>query len=468
MSYSLLFTTQAVLGITMVSFWRTYRIKSLLHPGMFFCGLWLFATTSCLVLSLFPETGSVVDEEMIDELNSFVLFTGLFFLVVKNWGKETILRNESVWHLENYAGVFKIISVAVLILGIVNFFIRGAGFNILEARLAMVEQSSALFYGEQDQSFLLTLVGGAVSFNAILCVMAGFELGRDSWKIHKIFLFLPLLAGFLGSLSVGGRMEAYRVITYYFLGYAIAGTSLKEKVHIKRLLLAGLLFFCIFSLFSFWIYRQRSMGRPEDSSWNRYAVLAPAVSIIDYFGSTYVGYQYRRNDFVTPEPDYGRKSFAGILFASVPFSALFLGRDASIGHLLELEQYTQKEMFLELTARNAPFYSSISPMYMLLYDDFGYFGTLAVCFLLVVLTHYIYLCWFRSPHRLLLSIYFLLVSFCFWSNSFFDPFTTSAMWKVLLTAIIGLEIARICLRRDPGTLPSKEPGQSLAGGGNDG
>lgn len=431
----------------MIAFWRTYGIKSLFHPGMFFCGLWLCATTSFFILSLFPDSECIVDVEMVNELHSFVLFTALFFLIVKNWGKGEILANRSIWRLDYFHALFRGAAIGTLVLAIIDFIARGANFNALEARLAMVDYDTAMFYGEQSQSFLMTLIGVGVSVNYILCVVAGFEWGRNSGKINGKFLMLPLITGLIESIAVGGRLGVFWVLCYYFFGVSISGNAKFSRVQLKRILGIGIVLFILFTIFSSWVYQQRALGRSKDSTWNQYPVLAPVVSVINYFGSTYVGYQYRRNDFVTAEPEMGKKSFGGLIFMSIPFSAHILGRESSLGAFLGLEQYTQKQMFLDLAAEHAPFFSSISPMYMLLYDDFGYLGTLVVCFGLVLLSHYIYLSWFRSPHERLISIYFPLISFCFWSSSFFDPFTSTASWKVLLLCILLLEIINIILPR---------------------
>ena len=447
MSYSLLFLTQLILVYTGFAIWRTYKWKAFCHPGMFFCALWLAASSSSFILSWFPSANLVVNGALIDELHTFVLFTAFSFLLLKGWGARTVRCGGPAWRVERYEKTYRLFAAIALVLAIVDFVQRGAHLNAQEAHVAMVARNLSRFYGVTSQTFLQTLTGGAVSINAILCVVAGFIWARGERKDSRVWLAVPLLVGILNSLAVGGRMAFFQVLLLYAFGFALAASCGIPRERLKRVVFAGILAFCLFAAYSGWVYRQRTEGCVAGHSWNPYPALAPAASMMDCLGSSYIGYQYRRGDFVTPEPDWGIKSFGGVWFATLPFGAYWCP-GGSVGDLLELEQYTWNKRVGELKAEHAPCFASISPMYLLLYDDFGYGGTLLVCFLLVALTQWIYVRWFAKPHVLIAAIYFPLMAFCFWSHSLTDPYTATAGWKVVLIAILMIELVQQ-LRKNP-------------------
>jgi hypothetical protein len=145
----------------------------------------------------------------------------------------------------------------------------------------------------------------------------------------------------------------------------------------------------------------------------------------------------------------GEKSFCGIIFWQFPFSGL-LGVNLSIGDILGMQRgYSMKMMFLQLQEDRNPFFSLVATMYMTLYDDFGYWGTVAVLLLMVALTQFFYYHWFCGNHYNFFSFYFLLLFFWMWSNSIFDPIFAAGYARGILYSMLLLEIIRYCIKQQP-------------------
>ncbi|PKP46271.1 MAG: hypothetical protein CVT94_15345, partial [Bacteroidetes bacterium HGW-Bacteroidetes-11] len=169
-------------------------------------------------------------------------------------------------------------------------------------------------------------------------------------------------------------------------------------------------------------------------------ILNQFSSIMEYYSAVYNGYQLRRYDFVTKELEYGEKTFAGILFFRIPFAGTLGLRNTSIGEIAGLEEYSMKKMFLELQSRNALHFSTVSSIYLLFYDDFGFWGTFLFLFFLVWITQIVYIKWFNSIHKSLFSIFFLFLFFVLWSNSIMDPVFATGFFRSTLFSIATLQV----------------------------
>lgn len=442
MSESLAFLTIIVLIFTAVSIWRTYRFKALLHPGLYFCILWTGGVTSYLFLSVIQNQINVYDGSHVNELNGYVLFTAFSFLIFKRLGKSKIINQPSIWSVHSFYPLYKYLVFIALFSAIAMFIIRAATFDFAATRDATVEFETALFYGERSQTLLFTILGIFLSSNIILGIYAGYKVGErlkarsTIQNLSSIVLFVPFLTQLVMMFTVGGRIDFINILRAYMFGISIVLANGVYKGMFKKVVIYLITLFVAFSVYSNFNYQQR-VGK---STLDLNPVANQFSSIMEYFSMVYTGYQLRRDDFVTKEIENGEKTFAGILFFRIPFAGTLGMKNSSVGEMLNIEEYSMKKMFLELQSQNARHFSTVSSIYLLFYDDFGYLGTFVFIFLMVGLTQFVYFRWFGSTHKSLFSIFYMLLFLMLWSNSIMDPVFATGFFRSTLFSIATLQV----------------------------
>lgn len=442
MSEVLAIVTVTILIFTAFSIWHTYRIKAFLHPGLYFCVIWIFGVASYLTLSLIQNQFNLYDADYVNELNGYVLYTSALFYIFRGLGRKIVLNNPSVWNIHSFYPLFKYAALASLLAAVSMFIIRGATFDFAGTRDATVELETALYYGEISQTFLFTLLGTFLSSNIILGIYAGFiivehYMKRKNMHVNIWALFIPLLTQIVIMLMVGGRIDFINIIRAYIFGGSISIANGVNKVFAKKIIVILGSAFLLFSTYSNINYQQRiSRSLVQDSN----PVLSQFSSIMEYYSSVYTGYQLRRYDFVTKELEYGQKTFAGVLFFRIPFAGTIGLKNTSVGEFFGLEEYSMKKMFLDLQSKNALHFSTVSSIYLLFYDDYGYWGTFLFLFILVWITQLVYVSWFNSPHDSFFSIYIIYLFFVLWSNSIMDPVFAGGFVKSSFLSMATLQV----------------------------
>lgn len=445
MSINLAYTTIFVLAYTAIALWRTYGLKSLLHPGLYFCVLWMIGVVSFLTLTVIMNDFNIYNAKHVDELNGYVLFTAVLFLVFKRIGKRRVNKSSSVWTIHSFYPLFKYIALIALISAISMFIIRGASLDFAKTRDSTVEFETALFYGERSQTLLFTILGIFLSSNLILGIFAGFMISerlknRLIRNVSFLILLIPILTQVMMMLTVGGRIDLINILRAYIFGLAISMANGVPKKVLKKIIISTVVFFVIFSAYSNFNYQQRLSRTSYSAILKESPILESFSSIIEYYTAVYNGYQLRRDDFVTRDLEYGEKTFAGILFFRIPFAGTLGLKKTSIGEYAGLEEYSMKKMFLELQSENAVKSSTVSSVYLLFYDDFGYEGTFVFLFFLVLITQLVFISWFKKPHKTFFSIYILFVFTMLWSNSIFDPVFAGGFIRSTFYSIATIQV----------------------------
>jgi oligosaccharide repeat unit polymerase len=442
MSEILAIVTTIILVFVAFELWRTYKIKVFLHPGLYFCVLWAFGVLSHLILSIIQNQSNLYNVDCVDELNGYVLYTSVLFYVFRTLGRKKVLSKPSVWKIYPFYPLFKYIAIASLIAAVSMFFIRGATLDFSATRDATVELETALYYGEVSQSILFTVLGVFISSNIILGVFAGFMIAecfgkRKNITVNLWLLILPLFTQIVMMLTVGGRIDFINILRAYIFGVSISIANGINKAFMKKVVIVLSSAFMLFSVYSNFNYQQRtSESLAQDSN----PVLNKFSSIMEYYSSVYTGYQLRRYDYVTNELEYGEKTFAGVLFFQIPLAGTIGLKNSSVGEFFGLEEYSMKKMFLDLQSQNALHFSTVSSIFLLFYDDYGYWGTFIFLFILVWVTQLVYVFWFNSVHKSFFSIYIMFLFFVLWSNSIMDPVFSTGFLRSCLLSIATLQL----------------------------
>jgi oligosaccharide repeat unit polymerase len=447
MSYLLAYITIIVLIVTLILIWKTYNLKALLHPGFYFCILWISCVSSFTILTLSIEQTNLYAPNHVNELNGFILFTSLCFLFLSRMGREAIKKNCSIWHVLDFQLIFGYFVIASFLSAIAFFIIRQPSLDFATTRELNVEIETAFFYGEESQTLPLTIIGIFLSTNIILGIYAGFIIGESyrknlKPKICKYLLIVPIFTQIVIMLTVGGRVDFIGIMRAYVFGLGISFSNGISRRVLKKFMIYGIIIIFIFSAYSNFNYEKR-VGNYKDQNklYSKNAILRQFSSIIEYFNSVYIGYQLRRDDFVTEKLEYGEKTFAGILFLRIPFASTLGLKKASIGEIAGLDEYSMKKMFLDLQSKNALYFSNVSSIYLLFYDDFGFIGTFILILFLIWLTQKVYIRWFISPNRSFFSIFFLFIFFLLWSDSIMDPVFASGKFRGILWSVLFVQIS---------------------------
>jgi len=449
MSFLIIILTLLILSITAVAFWENYKLKALLHPGFAFCLLWIITIISYYLFADLTGLGTIFDPQAMNELHSFVLFSGLFFFLVQRSGQSNILKHDSSWNVSEFSVLFTPLAIICLLLAMYNFIRQGGSLNFLMMRQRMVMLSTMRYNGEISFSMVDTLIGIANNLNSALAIFAGYYLARYHFSGHFIpsrigfwSLILPLFAYIFTMLAVGGRNDFIIGCRQYFFGAAIALGSSKKmafSVEFRKFVRYVLVLLVVFLTYSNFSHQQRMNygGAQESIDWSEAPMfLRPFSSTISYLSSSMMGYQYRRNDYVIKgNLSWGEKTFSGILFWAPPLTGT-LGQKFTIGKMLGMKQYVMKDVFLELQSQKADFFSAIFPIYLLMYADFGYWGTVLLSLFFVLSTQWIFCWWFRHPHRYFIAVFLPLIFFWLWSNSIFPPVFSVGLPKQFLYSLV--------------------------------
>lgn len=438
--YLLGIVTIAFLTINIIVILKLYGTKAFLHPGFSFSLIFALTVLSSLLVDATNGNMRIVFPEIFNELLYLVIFTGACLTLFAFQGRKTIVNHFPQLELDNFKNAFIYLAPICYLFSIIKYYRRGGSFNFQEMRDRMVELETKVFDTGSQSSFD-SLIGYFELFNQVIMIYSGWEIAllllnrkddfQRKWNtlLLRILMFIPILSSFIFSLSVGGRAVFISNIRFLFFGIILRLCSLKE-INFKKMKHMFIYIFIVISLFSLYSninlnQRYKAGGFSARSTLLDIPVINQFYSIIEYLNSANYGYQLRRMDYVTPELDYGQKSFGGIIFTRLPFSNI-LGINQSLGTYLGLEhKYTMKKMFLELEEENATHFSVIPTIFMTLYDDFGFIGSLIVIFFLSLISQYIFIRWFSSNHKGFLSFFFLLLVFWFWSNAIFNPIFAS-------------------------------------------
>lgn len=463
--YSLGIVTIVVLLYTSKSLWSLYNLKAFLHPGLLFCLLWSVTISSILISDSAGAEFYVVSPEYVNELFIFVLWTAIVFYLLRGWGKKKISSNFPQWSVNGFEILYKYAAPICLMSAIVGFFLAGGSFNLNQMRQMMVERETALFMGETAQTFAATMRGFCGEFNQLLLIYSGWLMfdyylrkaypemsdRSDCPHINLFWMLIPSFSVLFNTLEFGGRNSLIIGFRLLFFGVLIrlAGNSKVKLQHLKKLIYVLVFLLFVFVLYSNYNSEQRMMdtGKEQRTELQKVPVVSQIFSVVNYLSSSVYGYQLRRYDFVSPELEWGQNTFSGLISWQLPFAGL-MNLNLSIGGLLGLERgYSMKQMFLQLEQERNPYFSLIVTMFMTLYDDFGFWGTLVVLTLMVVVTQYFYYQWFCSDHSHFFGFYFLLLFFWMWSNSIFDPLFTAGYARMLLYMMIIAEAGMLVFRK---------------------
>lgn len=414
MNTTLGLVTLLILILLVIRQIKVWKLRVFLSPGFYFGFLWILGVVGILVFTQ-AELIPLDAPENMNELLSFIGFTGLVFLLLTKWGytkinKEPILVNFTSWK------VYNVLSMILLFAAFAEFFRLGGNLNMGAAR-GMVHEIQA---GRP------TWIGYATTLAPPLSIWAGYKamnllINKNKMSvITASLLLMPLMANLIFSICVGGRVDFVYCFAYYLIGAAL---SLPIKRSLKELKKPIIVIACgavLLSAFISGVASQRaeySGGTLSDKQVffeQEYKGLSLLYGPIEYMTVTFIGYQYRRDDAVDLNRlGYGRYTLNGFINWTIPFAGQFGLGDVSIAKALDI-YYDNQETYDE---RRVAYFVTHS-CYIPIVKDFGPYGAYFFIVILVSIAHYLFV-WIQRKKRILFSVsfFFFLLFWEYWVKS---------------------------------------------------
>ena len=377
------------LTILILLVWRqikVWRTRVLLSPGFYFGALWIlgvFGSTLFFGLELLPAPYP----KYIDELNVFVGFSGLCFLLITPVGRSKI-NSEGINLNFTSEKVFRILSALMLIAAIYEFARTGFNLNMGEARGGVHDSIAA----RPSWVNYLATTAVPISIWAGFRIMQKMLLKTKFAVVETMFLVMPLISNLIFSITVGGRVDFVYGFVNYLIGMSFAipiNRGLKEVKKPLMLIAISLIGVLIFITA---VTEQRTKNNTGQMSETQEAFeeIVPNASLlygpIIYMSESYIGYQYRRDDAVNlNDLGYGQYTFNGFINWRLPFSSALGMKNGSIAHALGIYYNNQETYDME-----RDYYYVVHSGYIPMVKDFGIAGTLVCILFLVIISHWLF------------------------------------------------------------------------------
>lgn len=436
MSLTIAFISLIVLAIGVYAQLTVWKARALMSPGFYFSVIWGLGIIGVII---FKSLGILVEyiPKHIDELNILVAFTSFCFTLFVKRGRNRVSSEVSI-NIEFISStqLFKILSVFYLLLSVYVFFTEGSGLDFATARDSMHTTI-------ENRSFL---VGYFRILSVPLAIYAGSRLVKllsHSKRVSittYIYLMLPFLADTLFSFTEGGRVAMVYSMLMYVVGGAISlPINFNFKLY-KKVLLNAVIFIIMLNVIISWIGSIRA-DKYDDKVNLVKKELGPMSFLygsISYIQTSYLGYQYRRDDAVDLNNlGYGKYTFNGFINWELPFSARFGLENSSIAHLLGIYYHNQ-----ETYDFTRDYYYVTHSAYIPIIKDFGFKGAFIAIFFIVFIAHSLFIkIQKRNEIKYATTFFFFYLFFDYWSRSnFYGSLSSSILiplYSFLLIDIIN-------------------------------
>lgn len=408
--------------------WKKWRTQAILHPGLYFSGLWLVSTISQSLSSSF-DLMPTPNESAIYELNVYAAFTSFIFILMSNIGKKGHTVKPTFYLVDNNIRFIKILITIALISTITTFVSSGASFDFNANRADIISDQSHMSRSYTLLDSILAVCNTTLPFVTIVVgYCLGVQLATDEKKMKTIWIVLPLAIAFISAMTQGGRIAVLTSIRNYIIGIGFA-LPLYTIPKSKIFKLLGYTSLCAFIFLSFIsiIGESRADYTGYEYGFSRFGIFS---GVVDYMTSHYWGFQLRRIDYANDiNLYYGINTFYGFLDFRIPFSAS-LGLNGNIWDILgfNYDPYAIYKSGVEGCF-------TTSSQFMPLIADFGTKGAYIVIIFLVYITQMLFLSVINNPKRNAISLVFFYMFFSFWFGSNFNGGFMS-LYTVLLAAFL--------------------------------
>ena len=437
---------------------QSYKIKIILHPSFWFFVIWILSVTSFLVYVVTGLDYIVIDKDMLDELFAYISFTAICITIIGYLNKNIIEDRLVVWTPILNINTYVFISTSLFVVAILNFFVF-SGFDLALNRSQLIQFNEMISSQGESIPFSAKLYNFMMALNTPLLVLSGYYIGcelnkSDTYKksLKKEYIY-PFLVALISTIKMGGRSGIVSAAIMLVSGFALAIFSSKQikKKLIGRIARYALMFFIVFSIFSTYVNIIREGSRYQQSSsyyrWEKYPILIPLSGLLQYLTDHYPGYQLRRFDSVTPELEMGQISLSGFTMFTVPVVSQIVGTPLSIQSIFDLALPNTIEKSVKLESSGALWSHTTGTVYLLLYDDFGFYGVFIVILLFVLYSQYLFNSLFKVKRKYSTSVLPFILVYYLWSQSIFSHHIIGNWISGYLYAFLLLDLISIVSNR---------------------
>lgn len=447
--------TLIILILSLFVQYKRYGLKLILHPSSYFLLMWILSILSFLAL----ETAGfslIYYDAYLNELMIFVSFTSLCFIFVGFRSSIPIKRKPVKLNLFIPEKIFRIFVIIFFISSIVNLF--QTGFNVAENRRLTNEM---VF--QMNERGIIGLITGVISMLGLpFIVYSGWKVGKlymkKKSKIDYIY-FLPLITGFVDTFRSGGRSGIVSTMILFLLGFFLTFFSynyISYKDRFFPLLKYFVVFFLLFSSYSTFVSISRSSDDSVGSNDKTeivslfeysYPNLKIFSGLAEYFVFHYQGYQWRRDDSSSDKLEWGQNTFAFITNFNIPVLSQLSGQNISIKEIFNLKDTDPVKLTIKNFEEDKIGASITATVYYVLFQDFGFYGTLIMIFLFVFFSQMIFEKLFQKENRGFFSIIIYLAVYRLWMQTFFHHHLAGAWFNSYLYPILIIELLNLWYKK---------------------
>ena len=423
---------------------KVWKWRCLISPGFYFGALWILGV---LGSDVFSKVGflPLTYPEYLDELNIYVGFTGFCFLLFTKRGRCLVNENGAIFNFIPNFTVFSLLSIVTLLVALITFVSSGASFD-------MGQNRSVVHDTVRNQS---NIVGYFQILSTVLSICSGYVYGKffigklNLSLLKKIILILPIMSGLVYSIYLGGRVNFIYAICDCVIGFSLAIPLMPSKKISRKIIATCLALGLLISFFISAVAAQRQETH-GGSSHLFTEVTADNILLkvlygpVEYMTSSYIGYQYRRDDFVDLNNlGYGSYTFNGFINWTLPFSSSLGLGDASIAKTCGIYHRAQESYDFERL-----FYYTTHSCYIPIVQDFGTIGAFPFIFLLVYISHRLFINIQRRKfikHACSFFIFYLFLNYWLKSN-YYGYLMNSVL--IVLYGFLFIDIINYFLKKE--------------------
>lgn len=394
---------------------RIYGIKAIINPFFIFLVTWvptfvavpLFALVNDAVFIPYPDYAIELFQFYI--FNVVVIFISL--IVIKVNLKSTITGLNIKISDKLYNRIALVIFVTTL------FQIATRGFDVVSNREMLVNEAMTIME-TGNASFMTSLLSIIQSPTIILVVLSAkdilFKLVYGTKFKLSIYKVLPLISIFLQTISLGGRSTLFHTLILLIMSIILCYNYQKP---LKKLILKSCVLFLIvfipINIYSTFVSSARSEAQGSEKNYIiKNDNLQFLDGLVEYSFWHVLGYQYRRNDAFSEEPNGLRGNTWGFIKnISIPFASQF-GAKSNLGAMFGIAEPPQYNYTI-LPGITATIYYN-------LYSDLGYYGALLAIIIFTVLSQLLFKRFVVRPVDNLFLLGLYIYVYGLWRSSWFS------------------------------------------------
>jgi oligosaccharide repeat unit polymerase len=434
--------------------WRRYGTKLLLHPSAYFLVMWTISVIS-FILFYIAGLELILYEKYLNELFIFLIFTSLCFVFWGHKGYKPIRVLPVRINLYIPFQIFGFFAYAIFINSLVGLLTQG--FDVAQNREMVNVELAENIVKDGIRSSLI--IGIIKMLSLPFTVYSGWRIGNNFIRGENIkyIYFLPLAASLMDTITDGGRAGIISAFLIFIIGFLMGFFSMPMNYNYKRafrpLLKYGLIFFLAFSLYSGFVSNQRSLresgaiqSRYTSILLNEFPGLNPVAGILEYLVFHFQGYQWRRADFEGNDFEFGQNTFSFITNFNVPVVSQLYRTQISLQSAFKLKYMDTVKSTMEGKQQGIIAHSITATVFMVLYTDFGFWGTLLFIFFFVGLTQFLFKRLFFKNNTSFWAIILFIVVYRLWTQTFFSHHLNGVWLNSYIYPLILLEILRVFVR----------------------